>query len=65
MAKTPRPAPKPMAQCPCNKLTCGFGKDKGQLRRDFLAWAGDTPESRAVDRKVRAMVPAYYGHNGR
>lgn len=52
-------------QCPCGKLTCGVGKDKGQLRRDFLLWAGDTPETRVVDRKVRNMVPDFYGNRGR
>lgn len=52
-------------KCPCGKITCGVGKNKGEMTRDFLAWAGDEPHTRSVDRKVRQMVPAYLGHRGR
>lgn len=51
--------------CMCGQPTCGVGKDAGQLRQAFLAKFGDSPETRAVDRRVRAMVPAYHGHLGR
>jgi hypothetical protein len=51
--------------CDCGKATCGVGKNKGQMTQAFLAWAGDDAASRAVDRRVRAMVPMYLGHQGR
>lgn len=52
-------------KCPCGKLTCGVNKTSQQITKGFLAWFGDSPETRATDRKVKAMVPVYHGHHGR
>jgi len=51
--------------CMCGQPTCGVGKDAGQLRQAFFAKFGEGPDMQAVDRRVRAMVPAFHGHLGR
>lgn len=52
-------------ECMCGQSTCGVGKATQQMQQNFYAKFGDTPDIHAVDRRVRAMVPAFYGHQGR
>ena len=47
--------------CMCGQATCGVGKTDQQVRMNFFAKFGDTPDMHAVDRRVRAMVPAFFG----
>lgn len=51
--------------CMCGQSTCGVGKNSGQVRQSFFDKFGRTPDMEAVDRRVRAMVPAFHGHLGR
>lgn len=51
--------------CMCGQSTCGVGKTTQEMKTNFFARFGDTPDVHAVDRRVRAMVPAFYGHLGR
>lgn len=58
-------------RCPCGKLTCGVGKNKGELKRDFMTWGVNTlggsevPYLESVNRKVSGFSAHFAGHTGR